>query len=93
MKDARNETRLADNLCVEASKFLAVVKGRNKELAIADRDRRTVEVGLGSVEVQAEEQCQRLHYIEIQQVLELKTELSKANKVAQVAHAAIDTTG
>lgn len=57
MKDARNEARLADNLHVEASKFLAVAEGRNKELAIADRDQRSVEVGFGSAEAQAEEQC------------------------------------
>ena len=57
MKDARNEARLADNLHVEASKFFAVAEGRNKELAIADRDRRSVEVGFESAEAQAEEQC------------------------------------
>ena len=57
MKDARNEARLADNLHAEANKFLAVAEGRNKELAIADRDRRSVEVGFESAEAQAEEQC------------------------------------
>ena len=46
-----------------------------------------------------EEQRQRLHYTEIelatakQQVLELKTELSKAKKVAQVAQVAANTIG
>ena len=44
-----------------------------------------------------EEQCQGLHYTEIklatakQQVLELKTELSKANKATRVAQAIADT--
>ena len=57
MKDARNEARLADNLHAEANKFLAVAEGRNKELAITDRDRRSVEVGFGSAEAQVEEQC------------------------------------
>ena len=42
MKDARNEVRVTDNLCTEASKSLAADKGRNKELtlklAIADKD-------------------------------------------------------
>ena len=47
-----------------------------------------MEAGLKIAEAQAEEKRQRLHYIEIelatakQQVLELKTKLSKAKKVA-----------
>ena len=57
MKDARNEARLADNLHSEASKFLAVAEGRNNELAIADRDRRSVDVSFRSAEAQAKEQC------------------------------------
>lgn len=57
-------------------------------MATADRDWRSVEASFRSVEVQMEEQRQRLHYTEIelatakQQVLELKTKLSKAKKVA-----------
>ena len=57
MKDAHNEARLADNLHSEASKFLAIAEGRNNELAIADRDRRSVDVGFRSAEAQAKEQC------------------------------------
>ena len=57
-------------------------------MATADRDWRSIEASFRSVEVQMEEQRQRLHYTEIelatakQQVLELKTKLSKAKKVA-----------
>lgn len=64
-----------------------------------DRDRKSVEAGLKSAEAQAEEKRQRLHCIEIelatakQQVLELKTKLSKAKEVAQVAQAATDNAG
>ena len=34
MKDVRNETRLADNLCAGTSKALGVAKQKNKELGM-----------------------------------------------------------
>ena len=84
-----------DNLHAGASKSPAIAKGRNKELALklatANRDRMSVKAGLRSVESQVKEQRQRLHYTKIelatakQQVLKLKTELSKAKEAAQVA--------
>ena len=50
VKDARNEARLVDNLCVETSKSLIATESRNKELALklvaADKDRRSAEAGL-----------------------------------------------
>ena len=70
MKDAQNETRLANNLRVETSKSLATTESKNKELALkfatANRDWRSTEAGLRTVEVQADEQCQKLHYTEIE---------------------------
>ena len=58
------------------------------KLATMDRDQKSVEASLRSAEAQAKEKCQWLHYIEIelamtkQQVLELKTKLSKAKEAA-----------
>ena len=70
VKDAQNEARLMDNLRAETNKSLTTVEIRNKELALklatADKDRKGVEAGLRTAEVQAEEQCQKLHYIEIE---------------------------
>ena len=52
MKDARNKVRLTDNIRTEASKSLAIIEGKNKELALrlatADRDQRSAEAGLWS---------------------------------------------
>ena len=54
VKDTRNEARLADDLLAEASKSLAIVKNRNKELALklatADRDWRSAEASLRNAE-------------------------------------------
>lgn len=59
VKDARNEVRLVDNLRVKNKKSLAAPESRNKELAlklaIANRDLRSAEAGLKTVEAQAEE--------------------------------------
>jgi len=70
VKNARNKERLANNLCAEASKSLAVAEGRNKKLALKlatmDKDWRSAEDGLRNVEVQTKEQHQRLHYTEIE---------------------------
>ena len=70
VKNAYNEARLVDNLCVEASKSLAIAKGRNKKLALklatVDKDWRSAEDGLRNVEAQTKEQHQRLHYTEIE---------------------------
>ena len=59
MKDAHNEARLTNNLCVEASKSLAIAKSRNKELALklvtVDRDQRNVKAGLKNAKAQIEE--------------------------------------
>lgn len=69
------------------------------KLAIANKDRRSAKAGLRNVEVQTEQQRQRLYYTEIelatakQQVLELKAELSKAKEAAQMAQAAANTAG
>ena len=103
VKDTQNEARLADNLRMETSKSIAITKSKNKELAlkltIVDKDWRSPEAGLKTTKAQAEEQHQKLHYIEIelvmakQQVVELKAELSKAKEAAQVAQAAIDAIG
>ena len=92
MKDAQNEAKLTDNLYAETSKSLATAEGRNKELALklvaVDRDRRSTEAGLRTTGAQAEEQRQKLHYMEIelatdkQQVVELKAELGKVKEAA-----------
>ena len=54
MKDTRNEARLADDLLAEASKSLAIVNNRNKELALklatVDRDWRSAEASLRNAE-------------------------------------------
>ena len=59
MKDNQNEARLEDNLRAETSMSLAVAESRNKELAlklaIADKDRRSVEVGLRTGKAQVGE--------------------------------------
>ena len=103
VKDARNEVRLVDNLRVKNKKSLAAPESRNKELAlklaIANRDLRSAEAGLKTAEAQAEEQRQKLHYMEIelatakQQVMELKAELGKDKKAAQVAQVTADAIG
>ena len=50
VKDARNVTRLADNLHVETSKALGAAKQKNKELgtklATKDRGRRSTKANL-----------------------------------------------
>lgn len=59
VKDARNEARAANNLCAEASKSLTAAESRNKELplklSIADRDWKSAEAGLKTVEAQVKE--------------------------------------
>jgi len=59
VKDNQNEARLEDNLRAETSMSLAVTESRNKELAlklaIADKDRRSVEVGLRTGKAQVGE--------------------------------------
>ena len=59
VKNARNEASLADNLCTEASKSLAIAEGRNKKLALKlatmDKDWRSAEDGLRNVEAQTKE--------------------------------------
>ena len=73
MKDTQNEARLADNLRMETSKSIAITKSKNKELAlkltIVDKDWRSPEAGLKTTKAQAEEQHQKLHYIEIELVM------------------------
>lgn len=60
VKDTRNEARAMDNLHAEVSKSLVATKSKKKELALklstADRDRRSTEANLKTVEVQAKEQ-------------------------------------
>lgn len=100
MKDALNDARAVDNLCVEVSKSLATAKSRNKDLALelatTDRDQKSAETGLKTTEAQAEEQLKKLHYAEIeqamaiQQVANLKERLVKAKEATQ---AVVDATG
>lgn len=64
-----------------------------------DRDHKSAEASLKTAEVQANEQCQKLHYTEIelattkQQVVDLKVELVKSQKVAQAAQVVADAVG
>lgn len=65
------------------------------KLSITDRDRRSTEADPKTAEAQVEEQCQKLHYNEIelvtykQQVVKLRAELLKAQEAAQGAADAI----
>ena len=87
MKDTRNKARLMDNLRAETSKALGTVE---------ERRRKSIEADLKNAQDQVEEQCKKLHYIEIelatakQEVVDLKAELKKAKEAARVAKAATD---
>ena len=69
-KDAQNKARLANSLCRKTSKVLGVTKQKNKELGTKlvakERGRKSIEVGLKNAQDQAEEQCKKLHYTEIE---------------------------
>lgn len=96
VKDARNNSRLADNLRAETNKALGAAKQKNKELAvklaIANRNRKSTEANLKTIE----EQRKKLHYAEIelamtkQEVVALQAELGKAKEAAQKAKAAME---
>ena len=98
VKDARNETKVEANLCVETNRALGAAKQKNKELStklIAEKSTHmSVKVGLKNAQDQVEDQRKRLYHTEIelattkQQVLELSTDLKKAKAVAQMAEKA-----
>ena len=62
-----------------------------KKLKVADQVHLSAEAGLKTIERHVEDQCQKLHLIEIdmaienQLVLDLKVELQKAKEAAQLA--------
>ena len=103
MKDTWSEAKLTENLRAETSKSLAMAEQKNKELtlklAVEDKGRKSVEVGLNNGQAQVEKQCKKLHYTEIelamanQQVVDLKAELEKAKEATQEAYAVVDALG
>lgn len=100
VRDAHNEARVKANLRVETSKALGAAEQKNQELTVKltteERERRSAEADLKNAQDQAEEQCKKLHYTEIelamakQQVADLKVELEKAKKAARIAKEAAE---
>ena len=85
VKEARNDVKNEVHLRLETEKALGAAKEESKELLIKltaeQRDRKSAEAGLKSLETQAEDQCKLLYQTEIelatsrQLVLDLKAEL------------------
>ena len=69
------------------------------KLAVEDKGRKSVKVGLNNDQTQAEKQCKKLHYTEIelamdnQQVVDLEAELEKAKEATQEVYAVVDALG
>ena len=63
MKDTWSEAKLTENLRAETSKSLAMAEHKNKELtlklAVEDKGRKSVKVGLNNGQAQAEKQCKK----------------------------------
>ena len=92
-RDARNEANTVALSRANVEKFLGALKQEQAELSEklkeADQARLSAEVGLKTVERQAEDQRQKLHLTEIdlatqkQLVIDLKVELQKAKEAAE----------
>ena len=95
--DARNEANAKALYHADVEKLLGALKQEQVELfeklKEADKARLSAKAGLKTVEKQAEDQCQKLHLIEIdlatqsQLVIHLKFELQKVKEAAQLAKA------
>ena len=100
VKKARNDAKNKVYLCLETEKALRAAKEENNELlsklTVKERERKSVKAGLKNAQTQAENQYKLLYQTEIklttsrQFVLELKAELQKAKKAAQLAKEAAE---
>ena len=100
VKNARGETRLAQDARAEVEVQLGTLKEKQAKMADqvkeALRARDSAEAGLKTTEKQVEEIHKELHYSEInlatekQMVTELREELRKAREAAQLLKKAIE---
>ena len=69
MKDARNEARVETNLHAKTSKALGATEQKGQELTVKliveEMGRKSIKAGLKNTQDQVEEQCKRLHYVEV----------------------------
>ena len=100
VKEARNDVKNEVHLRLETKKALGAAKEEKKELlsklTAKERERMSVEAGLKNVQTQVEDQRKLLYQTKIELatsrllVLELRADLQKAKKVAQLAKEAVE---